>query len=440
MSAAIGSILGLLATNSISQGDTRDVGLSRLIEDGWSIYRAVRSEPWPNEAALEIAKVWMSREPWDGKTYLDGSDVGGVTSALGVARGVQGEPFRLATYRSDSFQGTKVTGMGFVLALAEAERLVAADARNRDVIFGYLSGKDANDSPDGSPSRAVINFFGWSETEASEYALPFRHLELNVKPERTRLKPDGRYQLREPLPTKWWVYGDRRTALYERIRDADRVLVVVLHSPHAIPVFVGNGLVYSHALAVFSYADDAHLALLTSSFHWWWVVEHGSTLGGEANIRYTPTDVFDTFPQPVPQLGAAWTRVDVAGRELDKFRSDLMNRTGLGLTKTYNRFHDPSEQESDVIRLRELHVELDHAVRDAYGWPNLELGHHHWETAQGMRFTVSPAARDELLDRLLELNLQRYAEEVAAGLHDKKSKKAPAKRAKAVDENQESML
>ena len=97
-----------------------------------------------------------------------------------------------------------------------------------------------------------------------------------------------------------------------------------------------------------------------------------------------------------------------------------MVRTELGLTKTYNRVHNPDEQDPDIVRLRDLHVELDHAVRDAYGWSDLELNHHHWETPQGVRFTVSPEAKDELLDRLLELNHERYAAEVAAGLHDKR--------------------
>ena len=36
--------------------------------------------------------------------------------------------------------------------------------------------------------------------------------------------------------------------------------------------------------------------------------------------------------------------------------------------------------------------------------------------------------RAELLDRLLELNHERYAAEVAAGLHDKKGGKKPPKR------------
>ena len=75
-----------------------------------------------------------------------------------------------------------------------------------------------------------------------------------------------------------------------------------------------------------------------------------------------------------------------------------------GLTKTYNRVHDPDEHADDIARLRELHVELDYAVRDAYGWTDLDLGHGFHETKFGTRFTFAPGPRQEVLDRLLELN------------------------------------
>lgn len=117
-----------------------------------------------------------------------------------------------------------------------------------------------------------------------------------------------------------------------------------------------------------------------------------------------------------------------------------MITTEMGLTKSYNRVHDMEEHHSDIEGLRALHVELDHAVRDAYGWSDLELKHHHWTTPQGMRFTVSPEAKDELLDRLLELNHERYAAEVAAGLHDKKAKKAGVRRSPKSEPNQETLL
>jgi hypothetical protein len=78
--------------------------------------------------------------------------------------------------------------------------------------------------------------------------------------------------------------------------------------------------------------------------------------------------------------------------------------------------------------LKALQIELDHAVADAYGWTDLDLEHGFHETKQGVRFTISERARMEVLDRLLELNHQRYAEEVAQGLHDKGKGKAGSKR------------
>lgn len=97
---------------------------------------------------------------------------------------------------------------------------------------------------------------------------------------------------------------------------------------------------------------------------------------------------------------------------------------GEGLTTIYNRFHDSKESSADIAELRRLHVEMDNAVAAAYGWADLDLGHGFHETKQGLRYTISEAARREVLDRLLRLNHERYAEEVAAGLHDKGAKKA----------------
>ena len=73
---------------------------------------------------------------------------------------------------------------------------------------------------------------------------------------------------------------------------------------------------------------------------------------------------------------------------------------------------------------------MDQAVAAAYGWQDLDLGHGFHKTKQGDRFTVSETARREVLERearckhrLLELNHKRYAEEVAQGLHNKKTGK-----------------
>ena len=113
-----------------------------------------------------------------------------------------------------------------------------------------------------------------------------------------------------------------------------------------------------------------------------------------------------------------------------------MQERGKGLTDIYNRFHDRGEQSADIARLRALHEEMDQAVAAAYGWSDLagssgsQLGHGFHATKQGERYTLSEPARRTVLDRLLALNHQRHAEEVKAGLHEKKKAKAKSPKSK----------
>ncbi len=116
--------------------------------------------------------------------------------------------------------------------------------------------------------------------------------------------------------------------------------------------------------------------------------------------------------------------MDSIGDDYYAQRQFIMQTRQEGLTKTYNRFHNPDDTSSDIAELRRRHIDMDQAVAAAYGWQDLDLGHDFHDTKQGIRFTLSETARREVLDRLLELNHQCYDEEVAAGLHDKKAGKA----------------
>ena len=47
------------------------------------------------------------------------------------------------------------------------------------------------------------------------------------------------------------------------------------------------------------------------------------------------------------------------GEEYYEFRAALMVRNNEGLTKTYNRFHDPQEPSPDILSSRDLHAPMD---------------------------------------------------------------------------------
>ena len=93
----------------------------------------------------------------------------------------------------------------------------------------------------------------------------------------------------------------------------------------------------------------------------------------------------------------------------------------LGLTSVYNLVLDPQ-----VARGRR-HLSASRPARPVGSGgtgrptdgPTWVLEHDfHPVRGQGVRFTFSPRAAGEALDRLLELNKERYEAEVAAGLHE----------------------
>ena len=181
------------------------------------------------------------------------------------------------------------------------------------------------------------------------------------------------------------------------------VLVIALVSKTVMPMRVPSNQVFSHMLGVFATDDYGDQAVLSSSLHQLWAITYGSTL--ETRVRYTPSDVFDTFPRP-----STTARLAEIGRDLEKERREVMGRRDLGLTKLYNLVNDPAVTgDSDVDRMRELHVEVDAAVVAAFGWEDLPLAHGFHTYRQAERWGPSPQTRTELLDRLLLENHVRAA-------------------------------
>lgn len=422
-----GGTMGLIATNTIAQGDTREVGLEAIVRQGGAIYQAYPSLPWPGQAAVYVSVVHITRGAHSGKPRLDDRPVTHITPLLDSGEAL-GSPQRLAANDGKSFIGSYVLGMGFVLTPEEAQALIEKDPRNKDVLFPYLNGEDLNSRPDQSPSRWVINFFDWPLEKAQEYPDCFRIVEEKVKPERTRKKNDGSFQLRYPLPQKWWIYGEKRPTLYQTIAPLERVLVCPIVTKHLSFVLVDSNWVYAHRCAVFPLPYHSTFAILQSIIHEVWARKYSSTL--ETRLNYSPSDCFETFPFPDDLLV-----LEQPGSVYYEYRQQVMLTRQEGLTVTYNRFHNPKEKASDIARLRELHVEMDNAVAAAYGWGDLDLGHGFHETPQGIRYTITEEARGEVLRRLLRLNHERYEEEVRQGLHDKKkTRTSKGKKGKSVRE------
>ncbi|MGJ6964577.1 hypothetical protein ACSDR0_21940 [Streptosporangium sp. G11] len=299
----------------------------------------------------------------------------------------------------------------------------------REVLFPYLNGEDLNSRPDCSGRRWVINFRDWPIEKAREYAEPFAIVERDVKPERARNSDRRRREI-------WWRFTRPTLELYEAIADFDRVLVIALVSRLVMPAFVPARQVFAHKLGVFATDRSADLALLSSAFHNQWAWQRSSTM--KTDLNYSPSDVYEAFPQ-----ATRTERMDWAGAGLHEFRSKLMLDLDLGLTKFYNLVNDPTRSDPEIQRIRELHVEIDEAVLEAYAldeeresairdyevrkakaplpaWSDVVLDHGFHDHGQGTRWTIGPQARLDILDKLLVLNHYRHRQEPETGLRKPK--------------------
>ncbi|MBG0564942.1 Eco57I restriction-modification methylase domain-containing protein [Actinoplanes aureus] len=402
---------GLLATNTLAQGDSRKVGLDQLLADGVTIRRSVKSAPWPSRSAtLEYCALWTSRSALgpDAQRVADGRVVADIGSSLDPGSRAAGRPERLAANAGRAFVGVYVLGLGFTVERSRARELIAADPRNRDVLFPYLIGEDVNSHPQCLAGRWIINFRDWPEPRARSYPELFSQVERLVKPE--RLANTYSKAARE----RWWQFMALRPNLIRAIAGSEQVIVIALVSRTVMPVLVRTDQVLSNMLGVFTTDDTAMLALLSSAPHYWWAVSRASSM--KADLRYTLADVFETLP--LPELTEELRGL---GKELDAFRAEVMLRRRAGLTATYNLVFDPACRDDDILELRRLHRAIDVATCRAYGWDDLleqGLDHGFHRSGTYVRYTVGPDAQREIVDRLLELNHRRHAAEGAAGLND----------------------
>ena len=455
-----GGTSGLIATNTIAQGDTRSTGLRWICTNGGEIYQARRRVKWPGRAAVVVSVLHVHKGDFPSEKFLDGEPVDTITAFL-FHRGGHNDSARLSANSGKSFQGSIVLGMGFTFddtdrkgiatPIAEMHRLIADEPRNRDAIFPYIGGEEVNTNPTHAHHRYVINFRDyplrredlgelWAAAEedqrrewlrsgivpldypdpvANDWPSLLAIVEERVKPERKKLD-------RNPIGRKraafWWRYGSTANKLHNAITDLKRVLFHGFTCQHLQFAFLPRQMVYAGPHNVFALVTNAAFCTLQSRIHEIWTRFFASSL--KDDLRYTPSDCFETFPFPV-----GWDThpdLELAGTDYYLFRADLMIRHNEGLTRTYNRFHDPDEPDPEIATLRNLHSAMDRAVLEAYGWPDIptdceflldyEIDEEDWGSRKKpYRYRWPDDVRDEVLARLLELNAQRSEEEQRSG-------------------------
>lgn len=464
---------GLIASNTIAQGDTRDSGLGAILAEGGTIRRATRRYKWQGAAAVVTSFVHVTKGLVDGPV-LEGQPVRRISAYL-VEGDLDLAPTHLIENERKGFSASYLLGMGFTFddtaaakgtaeSLATMHALIEKSPQNSARIFPYIGGEEVNTSPAHAHHRYAIDFFdrplrrdqslkSWFLNEGTEACDKRRREWLRdgivpgdypdevaedwpdlIEIVRRRVKPERDSQNRKALRVRWWQYAEKRPGLYRTISALNRVLVMSRVSAHLALTFLPSGMVYSIECNVFAFSECGPFTVLQSRLHEVWARFFASTL--EDRLRYTPSDCFETFP--FPENFEAFPELEAAGRAYHDHRAALMVARAEGMTKTYNRFHHPDERSEDIVTLRALHAEMDRAVLSAYGWDDLaaraearllDESNEDDHTYQGRLFWPS-SFRDEVLARLLALNATRHEEEKRLGL-------APGMKGKGEDEEGE---
>jgi hypothetical protein len=412
---------GLIATNTIAQGDTRAAGLQRLASEGGLIVDATRSMLWPGDAAVAVSVVHLAKGiVRDGvaEQMLDGRVVAAISSRL-RPKPERPDPVALVANAGSYFNGCFLRSQGFVLDEVEAQAL-GSDPTCRDVVRQYLGGEEVNSSPTQAPDRWVVDFGEQTLEEASVSAKALAIVQERVKPERDRLGASADDQLHKRY---WWRFAKPRIDLRSAIRPLHRCLVTGIVSKHLMFSFQPNDRVFSHKLYVFPFDDAGYFAALQSRVHEVWSRLLSSTL--EERLNYSASDCFETFPFPRDEKFVPGGAVDAVGEKLYAARAKLMVERQQGLTTTYNQLKDPACTDARILELRTLHEYMDRAVLDAYGWTDIPVPPYcPMNDAEKKQLE---AFEDEVIDRLFALNAERAKEEELLGLSTKKG--APAKKA-----------
>jgi hypothetical protein len=466
---------GLIATNTIGQGDTRTTGLTWICNHGGTIYHARRRYKWPGQAAVIVSIVHVTKGDLVSPFDLDGHEQSLITAYL-LHAGSHDNPEPLMANAGLVFKGSDIYGMGFTFdnnrnddaatSLEEMQRIIDFNPASHKHIYPLIGGEELNGNPRQGNHRFIINFGKMTEEEARQWPDLMQIVESKVRPQREALGNSASAQSRKRY---WWQFSRPTIDLYDAIRPLPKALANSQVSPHLAYAFLPSQWVYANTLIVYALPTYSAFATMQSRIHETWARVFSSSF--KDDLRYTPSDCFETFPFPDGfQTNPLQEEV---GATYYEFRAKLMIRNNGGLTTTYNCFHDPASGDADILKLRQLHDAMDRAVLNAYDWGSINVicgfGLDYldfededlpedipeqlwWPTAAEAldfaaklpqtrrrlpwRYRWPEETRDEILARLLKLNAERAEEERRTGVaaavaeQQKKKKKKKAKKTK----------
>jgi len=438
---------GLITTNSLRQTFNRRV-IERHMNDKkpLSLAFAIPDHPWVDASEGAAVRIAMTvgtagEKPGalgqilqESKTDEEARRIdfrwkhGKLHSNLAAGANTSGAE-SLDANAGISSPGVKLHGSGFIVSTDEAEALGLGSVDGIEAhIRQYRNGRDLTQSPRGV---MVIDLFGLQAEEIrSRFPAIYQWIHEKVKPERDAKSgtKDG-----AGYAKFWWLFGKPRQELRLHLLGLKRYIATVETSKHRFFQFLDYEILPDNMLISIASDQAWHLGVLSSRIHVEWALRLGGRLGMGNDARYNKSRCFETFP--FPEIGESIaTRASALAEQLDTHRKRQQEQhPGLTVTGMYNVLEKlrrqalPGSNEAPltdkekeiheqglVSVLRELHDDLDRAVFEAYGWNDLAeklVGRPGATTPWPEKPEDQQEAEEQLLQRLVDLNHQRAAEE-----------------------------
>ena len=394
-----------ISTNSIIDGENRRGGLEYVVQNEGIITFAISNKKWPGRANLVVSLVALSRSRLAYPFFLNGAKVDTISTFLESESSL----IRSVDLKQSSdrvFEGFHYLGDGFIVTPLQVREWILADPDNEQILFSVINGEQLNNTPAQKSNSFIIRFFDWGYDQSSAFSLPFKHLEKHVKPFRSN-------QNRERNRTHWWQYAEDRPGLSARLKQIQYCFVAATTTKYLNFTQYQSDVVFTKALKVFATDRWDLYSVVQSNVHEVWARKYSGSL--ETRLSYSPSNCFVNYAFPGDIWNVTNPILAKIGEKYHEHRRVLMLNLWLGLTDVYNLFHDPKLEVAlkkhfdarakkdpkgenipeehrlaalaytyeaalaDVQTLRQLHVDLDNAVRDAYGWQDLDLGHNFHE-------------------------------------------------------------
>ncbi|MFD5405419.1 DNA methyltransferase [Streptomyces griseorubiginosus] len=381
-----GGRAGMVATKTIRENDSRKSSLDYIADNNGYIFEAVSSQPWSGDAVVHVSLVNWSKgidvAPkilWlnDGQLRLEVDEISPTLRPGFDVR--KAKDIRANVSPQVCFEGQTpgiTKGKGFVIDHA-SRRLLGKNGGSSSVVHPFLGGREM--LRETAIDRWVIDL-GMDDALAARSSHPevMRYLEEWVLPKRQEAADKEEARNRKVLQanpkakvnkhhanflSRWWNLSYRRADMLESLARSDRYLATSRHASVNRPTvfaFVDSAVRPGDSMTAFALDDDYSFGVLSSDYHGVWVRARCSYL--KADPRYTSSTVWSSFPWPQsPTPQQVEVIVSISARLL-KLRQGYYER-GIPLEAQYASLQRPGRNE-----LRDLHEQLDEAVREAYGF------------------------------------------------------------------------